>query len=455
MKAGFGRSDITPRLGVQLAGYGPYRNRAGRAVLAPLSARAMAVSSGRSRAVLISLELCGTSRLLAERIRQAVSARVGLRPAEVLVGATHTHSGPATGGMFGWGEADGLYVETLPARVADAAEAAWKARTEVVWSHGEAPCEGIAVNRETDAGFAWSADFKERMNPAWRPVRPQDTDPVARVLCAREPGGRLIGLLHHFGCHPVVCGEKTTDIHGDFVGLASIRLETAHPGAVALFFPGALGDINPKINHRNPAESRIALRAIARAYAAAAERAIRAARPVEDGGVLRVVARDAVLRRIAPSPGQLAARIRRLEKLFTPPGCTDDPVAGGAGFRARGMEMARLEGLRSILADFRGRKAPNEPVRVSGLRIGPFAFVGAGIELYNALRTATLKGSPHAHTWIVSLIAGQGYAHDAAAQRRLGYTNDFVPIMKGTLPFVRVYSELPSALSRLAADLAR
>jgi hypothetical protein len=91
---------------------------------------------------------------------------------------------------------------------------------------------------------------------------------------------------------------------------------------------------------------------------------------------------------------------------------------------------------------------------VSGIRIGPFAFVGAGIELYNALRRATLRGSPHAQTWIVSLIAGQGYAHDAAAQRRQGYTNDFVPIMTGTLPFVRVYSELPRELARVAKELA-
>jgi ABC-type thiamine transport system ATPase subunit len=44
MKAGFGSSDITPRLGVQLAGYGPYRNRAAREIVTPLLARAMVKS---------------------------------------------------------------------------------------------------------------------------------------------------------------------------------------------------------------------------------------------------------------------------------------------------------------------------------------------------------------------------------------------------------------------------
>ncbi|MDB6126663.1 MAG: hypothetical protein JWM35_559, partial [Verrucomicrobia bacterium] len=65
MKAGFAQADITPRLGVQLAGYGPYRNRAAKKILAPLAARAMAVTQGKQRALLISLELCGTQRDLA------------------------------------------------------------------------------------------------------------------------------------------------------------------------------------------------------------------------------------------------------------------------------------------------------------------------------------------------------------------------------------------------------
>ena len=65
MKAGFASADITPRLGVQLAGYGPYRNRAANKIFAPLFARALAVTDGRRRAILVNVELCGTPRPLA------------------------------------------------------------------------------------------------------------------------------------------------------------------------------------------------------------------------------------------------------------------------------------------------------------------------------------------------------------------------------------------------------
>jgi hypothetical protein len=455
MKAGFGRSDITPRLGVQLAGYGPYRNRAARAVLAPLCARALAVSQRGRRAVVLSLELCGTPRPLARRIREAVADRIGCGADEVFLGATHTHSGPSVGGMFGWGLVDSLYLETLPARAADAAQQAWAARTEASWSYAEAPCEGIAVNRETDAGFAMGADFGERMDPRWRPARPQDTDPVVRVLAARDARGKLLGLLHHFGCHPVVCGEQTTDVHGDYAGLASLRLERGHPGSVALFLPGALGDINPSLNHRNPAESRRAVRALGRRYAAAVGLALSAARPAAaEGPALASLVRDATFGRLAPSRGRIGRRIARLERLFTAAGGSDNPWVGDPPLHTRGMEMARLEGLRSVLADYKGGKAPNRPVRLHGLRIGPLALLGCGIEVYHSLQNPSVARSPHPHTWVVSLVGGTGYAHDAAAQRRAGYSNDFVPLMQGELPYRRIHAELPGALARLARDLA-
>jgi hypothetical protein len=136
MKAGFGKSDITPRVGVQLAGYGPYRNRAARAILAPLSARAVALSGKGGSAILLSLDACVLPRPLAARIREMVARRIGCRPDNVFLGATHTHSAPALGGMSGWGEADRLYVETLPSRAAEAAQKAWAARQEAVWRYG-------------------------------------------------------------------------------------------------------------------------------------------------------------------------------------------------------------------------------------------------------------------------------------------------------------------------------
>jgi hypothetical protein len=455
MKAGFGKSDLTPRLGVQLAGYGPYRNRAAQEIVAPLAARAAVIRDGKTNVVLLSVELCGTPRPLAERIRAVVAARVGCRADEVFLSSTHTHSAPSVGGMFGWGEPDAVYLETWPARAAEAAVRAKAALAEVEWRHAHVACEGIAVNRETDTGFALNANFAERMNLRWRPAKPEQTDPTVRVLAAYGAGGKLVGLLHHFGCHPVVYGEKTAAIHGDFVGLASIQLEAKHAGAVAIFLPGALGDVNPKLNHRVPRESRRALNAIARQYVGSVARGLRVARPVACAANALVNVSDEIkFTRVAWSKARVLKRVSALEKIFTEAGVTDFPHAGGLPpLHTRGMEMARLQGMRALLAEWRGRMAPNPPVRVHGLRIGPVALLGCGLEVYYSLQSEILKNSPHVSTWVVSLVGGNGYAPDAAAQRRAGYSDDFVPLMMGELPYARVDQDLIRALAKLARQL--
>lgn len=453
MKAGFGKADITPRLGVQLAGYGPYRNRQAKEIVTPLYARAMVVNQGRQRAVLISVEGCGVPRELSRRIRAAVVARIGGKTTEVMVSATHTHSAPAVAGMYGWGEADMMYLETLPSRIAEAAVQAVANLAAVEWRHAHGPCEGIAVNRETDTGFALNENFAERIDPQWRPAKPEHTDPTVRVLAAYADG-KLVGLLHHFGCHPVVYGEKTAAIHGDYAGLATLALEKKYAGATAMFFPGALGDINPKLNHRVLAESRRALKAIARQYAAAVSGALRSAQPIQ-ANEMAIVQRDTVFSRQKWSRKKVEQRIAELEKIFAQPGVTDNPFTGGQPpLMTNGMELARLQGLRKVRADYRGATPPNPTVCLHGLRIGPVALLGCGLEAYHSLQAPVLKGSPHSHTWLISLVGGTGYAPDRAAIERAGYAGDFVPLVTGELPYVKIYDELPRALVKLARDLA-
>jgi hypothetical protein len=452
MKVGFAQSDITPRLGVQLVGYGPYRNRAARKITAPLAARAMVVTQGKRRTTLINLDLCFTPRRLAQKIRKVVATGIGGKPDEVFVTVTHTHSGPTVGGILGWGETDAMYLETLPARIAEAAVKALAAQTVVEWRYAEVPCEGIAINRETDKG-GWMFDpIGVRLDPRWRPARPQDTDPTLRVLAAYA-GGKLCGVLHHFGCHAVVGSEQTFDVHGDFVGLASRAVEHAHPGATAIFLPGAMGDINPPVVHRAPAETKRGLRVLTQKYTAVIQRGLRAAQPIAVNGV-QGLQREVLFSRKPWTRAWVRRRIAELENIFSKPGVTDITSVGTPPLQTNGLNMARLEGLRVVLAGFKGAKAPNPPVAVQGLRIGPVALLGVGLEVFHSVQAPVLCGSPHPHTWVVSLVGGAGYAPDRAACAKQGYTDDLVPLIVGERPYAKIYAELPRELIRLARALA-
>ncbi|HRT93786.1 MAG TPA: hypothetical protein P5532_05150, partial [Planctomycetota bacterium] len=69
MRIGFAKNDITPRVGVELCGFGPFRCRKSIEVRDHLWARAMALELGGLRQVLVALDLIGTALPITERVR--------------------------------------------------------------------------------------------------------------------------------------------------------------------------------------------------------------------------------------------------------------------------------------------------------------------------------------------------------------------------------------------------
>jgi len=114
MRLGFAKSDLTPRVGIELCGFGPFINRHSIAVRDRLWARAMAVEVGEKRAVIISNDLVMVAAEDTARIRQIIGEATGLAPECIMVHCTHTHSGPNTSQMLqGWGVFD------MPGRVGE------------------------------------------------------------------------------------------------------------------------------------------------------------------------------------------------------------------------------------------------------------------------------------------------------------------------------------------------
>jgi hypothetical protein len=97
MKAGFGRADITPRVGVELSGFGPFLCRHSIGIRDRLWARAVAFEEKGRTVLLISCDLIGVTLAITEQVRARIRTRAGLDDDAILVCATHTHSGPNTG----------------------------------------------------------------------------------------------------------------------------------------------------------------------------------------------------------------------------------------------------------------------------------------------------------------------------------------------------------------------
>jgi hypothetical protein len=441
MKFGFAKAGITPRVGVELCGFGAYILRKSIGVRDRLWARAMAVEHDGKRAVLVSCDLIGITLALTRQARRICREATGLSDDAVMIHCTHTHSGPGIGAYIGWGEADGPYLELLPGRIAKACREALANLQEATLFHAVVPCEGIGYNREYDK----TPPFPDALDENWRPAKPEMTDTTCQVLRV-DAAGRPIGFLSYFGCHPVVCCAETRYIHGDYCGVATNLLEQEHPGSVGLFLQGAQGDVNACVVHKPEQESLKALGVIAARYARAVRAGLQAAKPV-DVNALAVVRREVTFTRKPWDRKKLAELLAPEEAVIHAPEATDTDQ------KVR-LAVVRATALRKMIATLDTGGSLQPPTEVHGLRLGPISLLGGPFEIFQAIKNDVLRQAKSPIPLVMGLTDDSiGYAVDCLKAAQGGYAADLVPLICGSLPFANTHEELVKALLDLDAAL--
>ena len=443
MQFGFAKTDITPRVGVDLCGFGPFINRRSVGVRDRLWSRAMAVSDGSVTAVTVSCDLVGVALATTRRVRRLVAESAGVPAEHVLVHCTHTHSGPATAPLNGWGRQDPPYMELLPARIADACVRAVDALAEAELQHACVPCTGIGLNREYDRDSPPLADV---LADEWQPAKPELTDTTCHVFRV-ERAGELLGFLTYFGCHPVVCCAETRWIHGDWCGVATGLLERENPGAVGLFLQGAQGDVNSCVVHKPEQEALLALDVVAARYARAVRRGFTAARPISCDR-LSVARRKVAFTRQQLDRSTLDAWLCEAEATLHSREATD------ADGNVR-MSMVHALALRSLLARMEAGEDLQPLTDVHGLRVGPVALLCAPFEIFQAVKNRVVSEASAPVPLVLGLTNDLlGYAPDWERGGGDGYAARTVPMITGQLPFADIATELTNELLALDAELA-
>lgn len=223
MQAGVARRALPLAPGIALMGYG-LRTATANGELDPLFARALYLSGG-GRALLIECDLCLLAVDQARYIRRRVASRTGLDEAEILVGCTHTHSGPDSGLAAALAGGDPPeHVEALLDAAVDAGVAAVSKAEPARVGRGETRAR-IGRNRRRRGG---SVD---------------DRVPVLRI--DRADGSPMAVAFFH-GCHPTVLGHDNLAYSADWPGAAIRRIEGALEGALAVFVLSGHGDVDPR-----------------------------------------------------------------------------------------------------------------------------------------------------------------------------------------------------------------
>lgn len=195
----------------------------------PLGARAILVRSGKTCAVLVGLDQGGTTNAIMNIALPQVRSISGCPDANILISATHTHSGSATG-------PDGDPVRVAQGIVAAVTQAKASMQPARI-GYGE-----VAVDLNANRDFY---DSKQRWVQANNPAGPSDK--TLSVVGFIAPDGKPIALYLNYAMHPVNFYLSGV-ISADFAGSASRMLERKYgKGTVAIFSEGAAGDQNPRL----------------------------------------------------------------------------------------------------------------------------------------------------------------------------------------------------------------
>ncbi len=159
LRAGFKKVDITPRYPVRLAGY--LNERISEGVLDPLFLRLATLSDGRENLLFIQMDNCAMRTEEAEEIRAAIARASQFRKDEIMLFASHVHTGPDLVGFFGLPR-DERYLEDLKKIIVEEASGL-KAQTAVSISFARASYEGLVFNRRW-----WMKDGSVVTNPPKR-----------------------------------------------------------------------------------------------------------------------------------------------------------------------------------------------------------------------------------------------------------------------------------------------
>jgi neutral ceramidase len=238
LRAGFAEIEITPPVGTLKAGW--IVEIVSEYVLDPLHARAALFESGGERLAFVQLDLLSIRWTQVNDIRRRVEARYGFPGRNIMVSATHTHAGPATG-RAGDVRRDDAYVETLVERVGEVFGQALERREEVEVGFGSVFEFEVAHNRRVvmrDGTVRTHGTFDHQDALCLEgPI-----DPEVAVIAARNRQGELPGALVNFACHPTHHGPDGAFSAG-FPGVLAAEMK-ARGCPVTLFLNGAAGNMH-------------------------------------------------------------------------------------------------------------------------------------------------------------------------------------------------------------------
>ncbi len=409
LKAGFARVDITPPTGFRMSGY--FYERFNTGTKDSLFARAMVLEQKDVKVAMVFCDLIGVPLSVTKHARTGASHATGIPKENILIAATHSHTGP----LFFNARREYFHEQAVAEHGEDPHEAIdyeSKLIADIVWAvdrahdalqpvrlkHGSTEVYGLSFNRRFHM-----KDGPVRFNPGRKNpniIRPAGPiDPELNLLFFESiQDHNPIGALTVFPLHLDTTGG--TLYSADFPSyLHSSLRETLGQDFESFFGPGACGDINHiDVERKNPQKKGIEAERIGNALAREVLASVTNLESVE-----------------TPSLAALHATIEAPLQKYT------DEERADAEKKIEKIGTKDLPFLEQVLAykilDLQAFGEGNYPLEVQAFRIGSeTVIVGLPAEIFVEIGLAIKEASPFKNTIVIELCNDSlGYIPTAKA----------------------------------------
>jgi hypothetical protein len=408
LRVGIGAVSITPPTGTPLSGY--YEPRGSTGVLDDIYSKAMAIERGEVKVAIVVCDLLTIPRQTVVAARKLIEERTGIPGTNVMISATHQHTGPVVARESARDQLDGgsseaglRYTQSLPMLIA---RSVFEANQNLIPARVSA-----AIGREDNISF--NRRFRMRDGTvSWNPrkqhpdiVKPAGPiDPEIGLLYFDTLQSKPLATFVNFALHPDTTGG--TKISADFPGaLARLLSEYKDPEMLTIFANGACGNINHRdINWNDPQKGAGEARRIGTVLAGAVFKAWRSLEPViRDALRVRSKIVQAPLSKITPD---------------------DIAKANDVAQRLSDPRTSFMEKVKAFqVLDVAAREGKPLEVEIQVITLGDqIAWVSLPGEVFVELGLAIKKASPFKYTMIVELANGSiGYIPNKPAYAEGNY----------------------------------
>jgi len=418
MMIGIAEVNYTPEVGLDLVGNYRGKDYASRGIHDSLYARTIVASNSKGeKAAILSIDICSMTKEPVEMMRSYIASKTDIKAKNIMIHATHTHSGPKS-------DLNAPKAKEYLLKAASAVILANQRLKPTFLSVGRSREDRVSFNRRLRCIDSTTHMCWEKFKPGYvlGPLGP--IDPEVITISFKQNEGES-GVLVNFGCHATTLTGNNWLYSADYPGYIVESIKRAKgKDYMPLFLNGPCGNVTQVDYRVGFPDTYQECQRIGYILGVSAMEAIKN-EEIINGDIVAISKEMVPLKRMTISEEQLKwakAVMKKVEKEGMPPIQADG--IPDAEFAREWIKMYETQN-------------KIDSLEVMVVRIGDIAFVGLPGEIFCEFGIEIKKESPFKNTIVMGLTNDDRYYFPT----RVSFTQG----PKGFTPMITGYETTPGS----------